>query len=89
MPTQRYPSLVASTAMLEEGSNEDGMMERFWITFPPLEGGHAAWNVLLQATALDWGAVSIGAFRDDGVKEAFRLPGNQEPLYRIPVGHSG
>ena len=52
-----------------------------------LEAGHAAQNLLLQAVALDLGAVPIGAFDDEGVQEALGLPGDHQPLYLIPVGH--
>jgi SagB-type dehydrogenase family enzyme len=52
-----------------------------------LEAGHAAQNVLLQAVALDLGAVPIGAFLDDQVQQALTLPREHQPLYLIPVGH--
>jgi SagB-type dehydrogenase family enzyme len=52
-----------------------------------LEAGHAAQNILLQATALDLGAVPIGAFYDQKVQEVLALPSEHEPLYLIPVGH--
>ena len=52
-----------------------------------LEAGHAAQNILLQAVALELGAVPIGAFDDDHVKKALQLPDDQEPLYLIPTGH--
>lgn len=52
-----------------------------------MEVGHAAQNLLLQATALGLGAVPIGAFYDDQVRQALRLPGDHAPLYLIPVGH--
>jgi SagB-type dehydrogenase family enzyme len=52
-----------------------------------LEAGHTAQNILLQATALDLGAVPIGAFYDEKVQEALALPKDHEPLYLIPVGH--
>jgi nitroreductase len=32
------------------------------------------------------GAVPIGAFHDEKVKQVMNLPINQEPLYLIPVG---
>ena len=51
-----------------------------------LEAGHAAQNLLLQAVALDLGAVPIGAFYDEQVQAALGLPIEQEPLYLIPVG---
>ena len=52
-----------------------------------LEAGHAAQNILLQATALDLGAVPIGAFYDQKVQEVLALPSDHEPFYLIPVGH--
>ncbi len=51
-----------------------------------LEAGHAAQNLLLQAVALDLGAVPIGAFRDDEVGQVLQLPADNEPLYLIAVG---
>ena len=52
-----------------------------------MEAGHAAQNLLLQAVALDLGAVPIGAFDDDQVGTALGLPEDHRPLYLIPVGH--
>ena len=49
-----------------------------------IEAGHAAQNLLLQATALKLGAVAIGAFYENKVKKSFGL--KEEPLYIIPVG---
>jgi SagB-type dehydrogenase family enzyme len=52
-----------------------------------LEAGHAAQNLLLQAVALDLGAVPIGAFDDRQVQDALGLQDDHEPLYLIAVGH--
>lgn len=52
-----------------------------------MEAGHAAQNLLLQAAALGLAAVPAGAFSDERVKEVLKLPGDQQPLYLIPVGH--
>jgi SagB-type dehydrogenase family enzyme len=52
-----------------------------------MEVGHAAENLLLQAVALDLGAVVVGAFHDNQVSRALGLPADQAPLYLIPVGH--
>jgi SagB-type dehydrogenase family enzyme len=52
-----------------------------------LEAGHAAQNLLLQATALGLGAVPIGAFEDDAIQRALGLPADHAPLYLIPTGH--
>jgi SagB-type dehydrogenase family enzyme len=51
-----------------------------------MEVGHAAQNLLLQATALGLGGVPIGAFHDDAVHQALRLPADHAPLYLVPVG---
>lgn len=51
-----------------------------------LEAGHAAQNLLLQATALGLASVPIGAFDDDAVAAALALPGGEDPLYLLPVG---
>ena len=52
-----------------------------------LEAGHAAQNLLLQAVALELGAVTIGAFHDEQVLRALGLPLDHAPLYLIPTGH--
>lgn len=51
-----------------------------------LEAGHAAQNVLLAATALELGALSVGAFNDQKVREALELPLDHFPLYLIGLG---
>jgi len=43
--------------------------------------------MLLQAVALELGAVPIGALDDDAVQDALGLPADHRPLYLIPVGH--
>ncbi len=52
-----------------------------------LEAGHAGQNLCLQATALGLGAVTVGAFDDNGVRDTLGLPENLTPLYVIPVGN--
>lgn len=51
-----------------------------------LEAGHAAQNLLLQAVALNLGAVPIGAFSDTEVGRVLQLPADHAPLYLIAVG---
>lgn len=51
-----------------------------------MEAGHAAQNVLLQATALGLGATVVGAFSDAEMKFAAALGDDAQPLYLIPVG---
>ena len=56
------------------------------IRYVDMEAGHAAQNVCLQATALDLGAVTVGAFDDDRVRNILSLPEGEMPVYLIPVG---
>ena len=51
-----------------------------------LEAGHAAQNILLEATALDLGTVPIGGFDDAKVATTLGLPRNENPLYIMPFG---
>jgi len=56
------------------------------IRYVHMEAGHAAQNLCLQATALNLGTVTVGAFYDEQVKEVLNLPEDEQPLYIIPVG---
>jgi SagB-type dehydrogenase family enzyme len=51
-----------------------------------IEVGGVAQNIYLQAESLDLGAVLMGAFRDQEVKECLGLPADHEPLGIMPVG---
>lgn len=63
-----------------------GKYDERGITYVHIEVGHAAQNVCLQATALGLGAVTVGAFYDDRVKEIAGMEDEEVPLYIIPVG---
>jgi SagB-type dehydrogenase family enzyme len=56
------------------------------IRYVNMEAGHAAQNICLQATALDLGAVTVGAFNDDRVRNVLSLPEGEMPVYLIPIG---
>lgn len=56
------------------------------IRYVHIEVGHVAQNVLLQAVALDLGAVPVGAFYDGAVKKILNLKEKENPLYIIPIG---
>ncbi len=51
-----------------------------------LEAGHAAQNLLLQATSLGLGAVPIGAFEEADLRVALALPEEETPVYLVAVG---
>lgn len=48
--------------------------------------GHAAENLQLQAVALGFGTVPVGAFDDDSVAQTLSLPEGEHPIYVIPIG---
>jgi nitroreductase len=50
------------------------------------ESGHAAQNLLLQATALGLAAVPVGGFDPAALSRLVALPPGHEVLYLIPVG---
>jgi SagB-type dehydrogenase family enzyme len=52
-----------------------------------IEVGHAAQNVLLQATALGLAATPVAAFDADALASALDLPDEHVPVYVLPVGH--
>jgi SagB-type dehydrogenase family enzyme len=52
-----------------------------------LEAGHAAQNILLEATALGLGGVAIGAMDEGQLAELLGLPEEEAPLYVLALGH--
>jgi SagB-type dehydrogenase family enzyme len=79
------PCVFAISAIMERTTGRYG--ERGEIRYVPMDVGHAAENMLLQAVALGLAAVPVGAFDDDAVGKVLALPGQEVPLYLIPVGH--
>jgi SagB-type dehydrogenase family enzyme len=56
------------------------------LRYVPMEAGHAGQNIYLQAEALGLSTVSVGAFRDQRVRDVLAAPADQRPLYIFPVG---
>ena len=78
------PGVFVLTGVVERTESRYGSRaERYVI----LEAGHAAQNLLLEAVALDLGAVPIGAFDDSEVRSILGVGSGELPLYLIPVGH--
>ena len=84
-PVRGAPAIFVITAVYERTAAKYG--EERAPRYAHLEAGHAAQNLLLQAAALDLGAVPIGAFRDQDVQSALGLSMDHQPLYLITVGH--
>ncbi|OGN99261.1 MAG: hypothetical protein A2Y89_03455 [Chloroflexi bacterium RBG_13_51_18] len=74
---------IVITAIYEKTTAKYG--ER-GIRYVHMEAGHAAQNICLQAVVLQLGAVTVGAFDDEGVLEVLGAPENETPLYIIPLG---
>jgi len=88
----RQPSVAQAPAVFIIAAVPARMGGRFperarrWVD---MQVGHAAQNLLLEAVALDLGAVPVGGFDDAAVAKALELPEGQEVCYLIPVGHPG
>ncbi len=59
------------------------------IRYADLEAGHAGQNLLLQAVALDLGAVPVGSFDDRAVCQLLELPDGEKPRYLFTIGRPG
>jgi len=75
-------AVVVVTAVYERTTRKYG--ER-GIRYVHMEVGHAAQNLFLQAEALGLAMVVVGAFEDDAVATALKLPTDMQPLMLIPV----
>jgi SagB-type dehydrogenase family enzyme len=56
------------------------------IGFAYLEGGHAAQNLVLQATAFGLYGVTVGAITPEQVQAALQIPLEEMPFYLLPIG---
>ena len=81
------PCVFAISATPERTTGRYG--ERGERRYIPMDVGHAAENLLLQAVAMGLVTVPVGAFDDAAVDEALALPGTEVPMYLIPVGYPG
>ena len=77
------PAVFVIAAVYEKTSRKYGNRAERYVK---MEAGHAGQNLLLQAASLGMGAVPVGAFQDEQVRQVLHLPVNHEPLYLIPVG---
>ncbi len=77
------PICVVFTAILSRTEKEYGEKANKFVW---MECGHAAQNLLLEATALDLGSVCVGGFQSDQVRFVMGLSYQETPLYIIPIG---
>ncbi len=75
--------IIILTAIYERTTERYGDRGRMYVH---MDVGHAAENVLLQATALGLGGVPVGAFRTRTVAQLLGLPESEIPLYLLPLG---
>lgn len=80
---RKAPAIFVIAAVYERTAKKYGNRAERYVK---IEAGHAGQNLLLEAVSLGLGAVPVGAFYDEKVKQVLNLPVNHEPLYLIPVG---
>ncbi len=74
---------IVITAVFERTCSYYGTRGIQYVMF---EVGHAGQNIYLQATGMGLGAVAIGAFYDDEIRELVCTEPNEKPLYVIAIG---
>lgn len=78
------PAVFVFTAVFERTSVKYRERANLYV---PIEVGHAAQNLLLQATTQGLAGVPVGAFNERRVAEVVQLAKNERPLYLLPVGY--
>jgi SagB-type dehydrogenase family enzyme len=77
------PAVFLFAAVYDRTCREYGPEGRKYVH---MDVGHAAQNLLLQATALGLSGVPVAAFDPVALAAVLPLPEGQEPLYLVPVG---
>ena len=77
------PAILALAGVYQRTARKYGERAARYV---PMEVGHAAQNVYLQAVTLGLGTTMVGAFRDGEVSRALALPEEAKPLSLLPVG---
>jgi len=80
---RKAAAVVVFAAVYERTTRKYG---KRGIRYVHIEAGHAAENLFLQAVSLDLNTVIVGAFRDDAIRNALKLPQDHVPLILMPVG---
>lgn len=77
------PAVFAFTAVYERTCGEYGSRGKMYVH---MDVGHAAQNLLLQAEALGLAGVPVAAFDPAELSGVLSLPGEEEPVYLVPLG---
>ena len=80
------PASLVYTGIYDPVASRYG--ERGIHRYIPMDIGHSAQNVYLQAEALGMGTCAVGAFHDERVKKVLGLPSREHPLYMMPIGYT-
>ena len=78
------PASLIYSAIYERTTRKYG--DRGRERYVPMDLGHSAENVYLQAETLNMGTCAIGAFDDLKLRLVVPLPKAEEPLYVMPLG---
>jgi nitroreductase len=82
----QVPVVFVICADLERSSSR--YAERGETLFAIQDAAAATQNILLMATALNYGTVWVGAFDEKVVSSTLKLPSNVRPLAIIPIGRA-
>jgi SagB-type dehydrogenase family enzyme len=77
------PAVIVISAVYERTARKYGRRAERYV---PMEAGHAAQNIQLQAVALNLDSVVVGAFEDVEVERVLGLALSEQPLCLLPVG---
>ncbi len=80
------PAAISICAVYERTMKTYGKRGERYV---PIDTGHAAENIALQAVARGLATVMVGAFEDKKVSEILELSDELKPMYIIPVGKQG
>jgi SagB-type dehydrogenase family enzyme len=76
-------AIIVLAAIYERTTDRYGDRGKMYVH---MDVGHAAQNVLLQATALGLGAVPVGAFRTRTIGGMLGFSETELPIYLLPIG---
>ena len=80
---EKAPVVFVFTADVSRTAGRYGERAHLYVH---VEVGCASENLMLEAAALGWGSVAVGAFYEDRVSRALQLPEELTPYLIVPVG---